>query len=398
MMMMDIAWGSDEELTDKQFYNRISDIEFISGLLDSTRYGSSPTILLTGVRGVGKTVLMKKLKKDLGKDYLICYVNLTSSNTYQMGKLQRMDIIKIIYNELINSAEEKGLNTLNQKLKKIIRTQNIKIDKLLNFEGIPIPITSLEEDYPKLSEFVMNLPQKLYEEYSEEIKGVFIFFDEFQNIKDLDDEMDAFLWYLRSKVQSQKNVAYLFSGSMSLKDKLIEDIAGKDGAFGGRILTIEIKPFNYVTTKNYLENNASDLQFTKDGIKRFYNCTKGVPFYINIFAKLLPVNEKMNEEKIIKYFKKSLPILGTHLINQWGKLTYQEQRLITSLIDEPLKRVDIAKSLNVTSGSISHSLNSLQNKILIELNNGKYEITDSILKYWLKNYYKERKVYPYRSM
>lgn len=397
-MMMDIAWGSDEELTDKQFYNRISDIEFISGLLDSTRYGSSPTILLTGVRGVGKTVLMKKLKKDLGKDYLICYVNLTSSNTYQMGKLQRMDIIKIIYNELINSAEEKGLNTLNQKLKKIIRTQNIKIDKLLNFEGIPIPITSLEEDYPKLSEFVMNLPQKLYEEYSEEIKGVFIFFDEFQNIKDLDDEMDAFLWYLRSKVQSQKNVAYLFSGSMSLKDKLIEDIAGKDGAFGGRILTIEIKPFNYATTKNYLENNASDLQFTKDGIKRFYNCTKGVPFYINIFAKLLPVNEKMNEEKIIKYFKKSLPILGTHLINQWGKLTYQEQRIITSLIDEPLKRVDIAKSLNVTSGSISHSLNSLQNKILIELNNGKYEITDSILKYWLKNYYKERKVYPYRSM
>lgn len=397
-MMMDIAWGSDEELTDKQFYNRISDIEFISGLLDSTRYGSSPTILLTGVRGVGKTVLMKKLKKDLGKDYLICYVNLTSSNTYQMGKLQRMDIIKIIYNELINSAEEKGLNTLNQKLKKIIRTQNIKIDKLLNFEGIPIPITSLEEDYPKLSEFVMNLPQKLYEEYSDEIKGVFIFFDEFQNIKDLDDEMDAFLWYLRSKVQSQKNVAYLFSGSMSLKDKLIEDIAGKEGAFGGRILTIEIKPFNYVTTKNYLENNASDLQFTKDGIKRFYNCTKGVPFYINIFAKLLPVNEKMNEEKIIKYFKKSLPILGTHLINQWGKLTYQEQRIITSLIDEPLKRVDIAKSLNVTSGSISHSLNSLQNKILIELNNGKYEITDSILKYWLKNYYKERKVYPYRSM
>ncbi|RAP45279.1 MAG: ATPase [Methanosphaera sp. rholeuAM6] len=396
--MMDIAWGSDEELTDKQFYNRISDIEFISGLLDSTRYGSSPTILLTGVRGVGKTVLMKKLKKDLGKDYLICYVNLTSSNTYQMGKLQRMDIIKIIYNELINSAEEKGLNTLNQKLKKIIRTQNIKIDKLLNFEGIPIPITSLEEDYPKLSEFVMNLPQKLYEEYSDEIKGVFIFFDEFQNIKDLDDEMDAFLWYLRSKVQSQKNVAYLFSGSMSLKDKLIEDIAGKEGAFGGRILTIEIKPFNYVTTKNYLENNASDLQFTKDGIKRFYNCTKGVPFYINIFAKLLPVNEKMNEEKIIKYFKKSLPILGTHLINQWGKLTYQEQRIITSLIDEPLKRVDIAKSLNVTSGSISHSLNSLQNKILIELNNGKYEITDSILKYWLKNYYKERKVYPYRSM
>ena len=44
--------------------------------------------------------------------------------------------------------------------------------------------------------------------------------------------MDGFLWYLRIKVQSQKNVTILFSGSMSLKDKLIEDIAGKNGAFG----------------------------------------------------------------------------------------------------------------------------------------------------------------------
>ena len=41
---------------------------------------------------------------------------------------------------------------------------------------------------------------------------------------------------------------YIFSGSMSVKDRLIEEIAGSNGAFGGRILTIEIKPFSYETT------------------------------------------------------------------------------------------------------------------------------------------------------
>lgn len=35
---------------------------------------------------------------------------------------------------------------------------------------------------------------------------------------------------------------------MSVKDRLIEEIAGSNGAFGGRILTIEIKPFSYETT------------------------------------------------------------------------------------------------------------------------------------------------------
>ena len=72
----------------------------------------------------------------------------------------------------------------------------------------------------------MDLPQEICDEYSDIIKGVFIFIDEFQNIKDL-DEMESVLWYLRSKVQSQKNVAYLFSGSMCIKDSLIGDIAGK---------------------------------------------------------------------------------------------------------------------------------------------------------------------------
>ena len=60
---------------------------------------------------------------------------------------------------------------------------------------------------------------------------------------------------LNNFIQKQNNVSYIFSGSMSVKDRLIEEIAGSNGAFGGRILTIEIKPFSYETTnvgRNYL--------------------------------------------------------------------------------------------------------------------------------------------------
>jgi len=40
-------------------------------------------------------------------------------------------------------------------------------------------------------------------------------------------------------------------------------------------------------------------------------------------------------------------------------------------------------------------LNNLQNTVLIENNNGEYDIIDSILRYWLKNYHKEKNVYPH---
>ena len=84
-----------------------------------------------------------------------------------------------------------------------------------------------------------------------------------------------------------------------------------------------------------------------------------------------------------------------NLTNEWYKLNKQEQRIITALVEKPLKRIEIANKLGVTSGAIGSSLKSLQNKILIELNNGKYQIYDQIFKAWLKKEYEEKEDYPY---
>ena len=116
---------------------------------------------------------------------------------------------------------------------------------------------------------------------------------------------------------------------------------------------------------------------------------------MNSFARLLPPNEELNEEKIILEFKKSLPYLLIHLTNEWYKLNNQEQRIITSLIEKPLKRIEIAKKMGVTSGAIGASLKTLQNKTLIELDNDKYKIYDSIFKTWLKKEFDEKGDYPY---
>jgi len=60
-----------------------------------------------------------------------------------------------------------------------------------------------QKNYKKLANFVMELPQYLYDEYRENINGVLLFFDEFQIIKELEDELTDFLWHMRSFIQKQ---------------------------------------------------------------------------------------------------------------------------------------------------------------------------------------------------
>lgn len=393
--MTSLPLGNDNDLDDTQFYNRVDEISFLSDNLELTKKGSTPTILLTGIRGVGKSALMKKLKKNLQNEYLVVYMDLSAIDKYKKNSLTRFDFMKLFYESIIKSCSESNIITIDTKILKYFKTRNFKLDKIETINKIPIPLLKTEEDYTKFTTFVMDLPQQIYENYKKQINGVLIFMDEFQILKQLDEDVNGFLWYIRSVIQSQNHIGYIFSGSMSVKDELIADIAGQKGAFGGRILNFEITTFSFDTTKNYLKEKADYLKFTDDGFKRFYKCTKGIPYYINSFARLLPPNEELNEDKIISEFRKSLPYLLIHLTNEWYKLNNQEKRIITSLIEKPLKRIEIANKLEVTSGAIGASLKTLQNKSLIELDNKKYEIYDSIFKEWLKKEYEEKGDYPY---
>lgn len=397
--MNELAWGTNNDLNDNQFYNRIDDIKFISDLLKSSQYGTSPSILLTGIRGVGKSALMKKIQKNFrNENYLVVYIDLSSSNAYQTDEFSRESLIELIYDEIIKECREFGITTVDKKIEKYIKTHDVTLKEIVNIKGYPVPFFWTKKNYKKLANFVMELPQYLYEEYKEDINGIFLFFDEFQIIKELGDDLGDFLWYMRSFIQKQNNVSYVFSGSMSVKDSLIEEIAGSNGAFGGRMLTIDIKPFSHETTKKYLNDKASYLKFTDDGFDQFYNCTKGIPFYINTFGNLLPKNVILDSDSVKENFIKVLYVLAMHFSNSWFRLNLQEQKILTTLLDEPLNRSGIAKKLNVTSGAIGRSLNRLLDNDLIEMENNTYYMPNFVFKAWLKNEYKTKGVYPYKSI
>jgi predicted AAA+ superfamily ATPase len=396
--MTDLPWGNNQNLTDEEFYNRESELVNIKNILHSTSQGHAPDLLLTGIRGVGKTVFLKKLKRELDEDYLVVYMDFSKSKCYQKNQMSIIGLMEHFFKELILESKNKGLKTLDKQIEKYFKSNDFKIREFIQLDKIPLPVFSNQTNEEKLMDFALNLPEKIYEENQDKIKGVLIFIDEFQIIKELNNYRESFLWKIRSYIQNQRNIAYIFSGSMSLQDKLISEISSQNGAFGGRMITININPFEKETVRNYLAEKTPYILFSDDGFDRFYNCTSGIPSYVNIFASLLPVNEQLDDEAIKMYFDKKIQAISSHLINIWSRLSFREQTIIIILLEKPMRRIDIANELGISTGSLSNYLNNLQNQGLISLNKGLYEIAEPILKRWLELEFKEKGIYPYRNI
>ena len=398
--MSNLPWGTSKVLTDEEFFNRTQEISNLTNLLNSTSENNAPDILVTGIRGVGKTVLLNKIKQIMDKNYLVVYMDFSVSQTYQKNKMSLKGLYDFYYQKIIEEAHQKGLNTLKNHINKFFKTNNFKLKEVVvasAFEiSIPIPIIGTERDLERYRDFVFRLPQEIYDNNKDKIDGMIIIIDEFQVIKELNTYLESFLWNFRGYATEQRNVAYILSGSMGLQDNLISEIAGQNGAFGGRMLTININPFSKQTMQNYLTERAPELKFTSEGFERFYKCTSGIPYYINIFARQLPTNHELDENNVIDAFDNNISFIVSHLINEWNRLTTKEKDIIIALIDSPLKRIDLARKLNVKSGSLSDKLNKLQNLDLIRFAGGEYEISEKLLKRWLEIEYSQKGIYPYR--
>ena len=101
--------------------------------------------------------------------------------------------MEYFFKELIIESKNKGLNTLDKKIEKFFKSNDFKIKVFIKLDKIPVPIFSKETNKEKLMDFVLNLPEIIYDENQNKIKGVLIFIDEFQIIRELNNYKESFL-------------------------------------------------------------------------------------------------------------------------------------------------------------------------------------------------------------
>ena len=394
MKIMPVSMPKD---IDRYFFNRVRDINMINTQLSTVRLDIPPQLLITGYRGVGKTFLLKKILNDQSDDILTSFIDISEIVGRQRGNLTEEEVLKAILNS-INETMSKDKKSYKKWIDKI--TGHLKRLQLKNYDFLgdanimDIPIPVIHDNYDKLSKFVMELPQKIVDE-SKDIKGYIIVIDEFQLLKNV-KKPDAFFWLIRSFVQKQFNVGYIFTGSVSKTSDIINMINGQEGAFGGRLIQINIEPFTADETRRYIEEKSNNLKFTDNGFERFYACTRGIPLYINSLSSVLPNNTICDEEIIRQTLKFNIDQVAMMWIYVWGRLSEGEKDFIIYLLEhEGSNRVDLDNELGYAKSSITRFIDSLSNQGIIEFNRErKFVLADKMLERWLKIKYETNGFYP----
>ena len=381
---------------DKYFYNRNKEFKILNTNLEMLEEGIPNQFLITGYRGIGKTSLLKKLLKNLPDKFLTTYIDLSDVYGRQKGKLSEEEVIKeflclieesIESNEkIVRTAKERLYDTLNQLKLKRYNFNNS------NLRDLPLPI--IKDNYNKLSKYVMELPQKVVDSF-DEIKGFIIVIDEFQLLKNLENP-EAFFWLIRSYTQKQYNVSYIFTGSVSNTAEINNMINGQTGAFGGRMFQLNIDEFSKQQTKEYIDKYSNNIKFDDEGFERFYKCTRGIPAYINSFCNILPNNMICTSEIIKEAFIMNIDNIALLWLRVWGTLTDKEKELIIMFVENgSLDWTSLVNNVSYTPVTLSHYLDLLSNKGIIEYSSdGKYYLSDIMLKRWLNLKKQTRGRYP----
>ena len=394
MKIMPISMPKD---IDKYFFNRTKDIKMINTQLSTLKFDIPPQMLITGYRGVGKTFLLRKILKDQGNNILTVFLDISEIMGRQKGKLTEEKVLKALLNEINNaiSQNQQFYKKWTSKIASNIKKLELKnYDFSDNIEVFDIPLPVIKDNYDKLSKFVMELPQKIVDS-SEEIDGFIIVIDEFQLLKNV-EKPDAFFWLMRSYTQKQFNVGYIFTGSVSKTSDIMTMINGQEGAFGGRLIQINIEPFTFDETKRYIDEKSNNLKFTDNGFKRFYACTRGIPLYINSLSSILPNNVVCDEDIIKQTLKLNIDQVAMMWIYIWGRLSQGEKDFIVYLLEnDGATRETLDTQLDYSKSSISRFIDSLSNQGIIEFNRDKkFVLSDKMLQLWLKIKFETNGFYP----
>ena len=93
------------------------------------------------------------------------------------------------------------------------------------------------------------------------------------------------------------------------------------------------------------------------------------------------LKKKLNNNDLKNYKKAFSNLCACGIIEMYrsGNFPVSKQKFIVQLLDNPCKRIEIARNLNITSETLSKPLVILQKLGLIKINNEKkYQILDSI--------------------
>jgi len=343
-------------------------------------YKNNRNIVLTSIRRLGKTALIKHLfyhlKQDKTQNIKLLY--------FDILKTQNMsEFVKEFGNKLIE-IESKNSNWL-KKLTKLISGINASIS--IN-EETGIPNLQFAYKTPSESEHSINT---IFKYLSEQKDEYLIAIDEFQQITNYPEKnIEAIL---RTHIHSQHKDKYIFSGSS--KHILISMFNDYGRPFYSSSEVLNLTRLNideyslFIVDKFKQKGKDIDFELVKNIVEYFDIHT----FYVQYFFN------KLYDTKIEKINSNVTDAIITEILKEKEYIYFNYRNILTSLqfnllkaiakertLEKPNSSVFIKKYNFTQASSVNKALKYLLDKEMIYYEDNVYKVYDVFLSKWLEKY------------
>ncbi len=331
-------------------------------------------------RRMGKTSLLHMALSKLPKrNFIRVYVDLWPTD----GVESFTSTVAARMTESMETTADKMLGAAKKFFGKL--TPSVTIDASGNPQ-VSFGIDHAGEIQPKIEE-VLSAPAKIADKRN---CKVVVVFDEFQRLLEYDSDLTERT--LRSIVQNQPNVSYIFSGSRKhLIQKMFLDQSRPLYRSGGHypIGPIDTKDWMPFIKKRFLQ---FDKMITDDLIDLICRKTGGHPFYTQHLChavwELCEANTHATDETVNAAVQLLLNRESYAYSAQWESFTQNHRRFLIGLAQQPQNTKvfssDFLKRYNLRSASnVQRAVNTLLDRDIIDRENGSFIINDRFFHIWI---------------
>ncbi|MDF1654936.1 MAG: ATP-binding protein [Coxiellaceae bacterium] len=323
------------------------------------------SILLTGLRGVGKTVLLNKIEEDA--EYLNYQTILIEAHENKsLGALLTIPLRKVLFK--LDRAEKISVKAKRALaiLKGFASTVKVKVG---DFElGLDIEPEQGIADSGDIEEDLPNLFLAVAEAAKERSTAVAILIDEVQYLSL--SELSALIMAMHKMQQRQLPLVFIGAGL-----PILPALAGQSKSYAERLFQFpNIGALSKAEAAKALQDpvNEAGIEFTRDALEEIYRLTNGYPYFLQEWgyqawnrAKDSPINLKLVQDAT----KKVIQRLDENFFRvRFDRLATSEKNYLRAMAElgpEPQRSGDIASQLNSKLSSLGPVRAKLINKGMI---------------------------------
>lgn len=366
--------------TGDYFVDREDEIRRLLTLVEGVQNGAASNSVLIGLRRTGKTSMLHQLitKLEPNKKIIPLVVNCYGITSRQ--RLARILIDSTIENYVKKTGDQPYLHRFKTIVDEATKAASERVSEV-SLRDFSIRLRQKDVDETALLEDALRFVEILAAE-----KDVYflVMFDEFQDIIGWGENT---LKRMRTVIQSQHRVCYIFAGSATtIMHKLVYDTRSP---FYRQLVEVPINKLNEEVVHSFLKNRLSKVGISAGDtvISRIIDLSEGFPDYVQRLGLELYLSVgpggSLSEANVNKVYENMLIGLDGEFETYYSSFSPTEREIFIALSLGMKRPSEIAREIRKPLANISKTLKMLLNCGVIEKpRTGYYRISDPVFSDW----------------